>query len=131
MRRLNSVKGGAAPGPLVTAVKMCVVPVATYGADVWWPGTTRLAAKGFVTPQTTHLCNLIDKAIHIALRAALPVWRTTPNAVLHRESGIPPARILLEGNRLRLAARINTLDNLHPLRDRAIVCPDVGTLKYK
>lgn len=30
-----------------------------------------------------------------ALRAALPVWCTTPTPVLHAESGIPPIRILL------------------------------------
>ena len=73
MRRLNTVKRGAAPGPLVTAVNMCVVPVTTYGAEVWWPGMKRPVAKGTVTPQTTHICNLIDKAIHLALRAALTV----------------------------------------------------------
>lgn len=59
------------------------------------------------------------------------MWRTTPNVVLHREGGIPPACILLEGYRLRLAARLNSLDDRHPLRTRASVCPNVGTLKYK
>ncbi|KAI1000223.1 hypothetical protein K3495_g7975 [Podosphaera aphanis] len=61
-----------------------------------------------VTPFTAYLCNLIDKAVRVALRAALPVWRTTPNVILHREGGIPPANVLLEGGRLRLAARINS-----------------------
>ncbi|KAI0993628.1 hypothetical protein K3495_g14556, partial [Podosphaera aphanis] len=131
MRRLNPVRRGATPGPLVTAVNACVVSVATYGAEVWWPGLTRPTARGIVTPPTTNFCNLIDRSVHLALRAALPVWRTTPNAVIHRESGIPPARIILEGNRLRLAARLNSLDNLHPLRSRASLCPNVGTLKYK
>ena len=116
MRQLNSVKRGAAPGPLVTAVDMCVIPVATFGADVWWPGLSRPTAQGRQTPKSTNLCNLIDKVIHLALRSALPVWKTTPNAVLHRESGIPPARVLLEANRLRLASRLNSLDNRHPLR---------------
>lgn len=119
------------PGALVTAIDMCVVSVATFGTDVWWPGRTRPTANGTSTPHSTFLCNLIDKAILLALRAALPVWKTTPNAVVHREGGIPPARILLEANRLRVAARINSLDDQHPLRSRAIVCPNVGTLKYK
>ncbi|KAI0994969.1 hypothetical protein K3495_g13213 [Podosphaera aphanis] len=44
---------------------------------------------------------------------------------------MPPARIILEGIRLRLAARLNSLDNRHPLRTRASLCPNVGTLKYK
>ena len=131
LRRLNYVKRGAAPRALVTAVEACVVSVATYGADVWWPGISRPTKKGITTPKTTYLCNLIDKAVHLALRAALSPWKKIPDAVLNRESSIPPARNLLEGNRLRLAARINALDNRHPLRDWAIVCPNVGTLKYK
>lgn len=131
MRRLNSVKRGAAPIALITAVNSCIVPVATFGAEVWWPGLARPSAYKTVTPPTSYHCGLIDKVIHMAIRAALPVWRTTPNVVLHREGGIPPARIMLEGYRLRLAARINSLDDRHPLRYRASMCPNVGTLKYK
>ncbi|KAI0997120.1 hypothetical protein K3495_g11067 [Podosphaera aphanis] len=131
MRRLNPALRGVAPSPLVAAVSSCVVPVATFGANVWWPRLTRLIALGNFTPPTTHLCSLIDKSVHLALRAALPVWRTTPNVVLHRESGIPPARMLLEGNRLHLVVRLNTLDDRHPLRSRASVCPNVGTLRFK
>ena len=41
MRRLNSNFPGAAPGPLVKAVDSCILPVASYGADVWWPGIKR------------------------------------------------------------------------------------------
>jgi hypothetical protein len=96
MRRLNPVKRGAISGALVTAVNTCVIPVATFGAEVWWPGTSRPSRHGNVTPPTSFRCGLIDKSLHLALRAALPVWRTTPNAVLHREAGIPAAKVLLE-----------------------------------
>lgn len=131
MRRLNPVNRGAAPGPLFMAVDSCVVSFASYGAEVWWPGLTRPTSRGIVTPPTSHLYRLIEKAIYLALKAALPVWKTTPNVVLSRESGIPPARILLECYRLRFTARINSLDNRHPLRCRASFCPNTGTLKYK
>lgn len=67
----------------------------------------------------------------MALRVALPVWKTTSNAILHREGGILSARIILKENRLRLAARINSLDDRHPLGSRASTCPSFGTLKYK
>lgn len=67
----------------------------------------------------------------MGLRAALPMWRTTPYVVLHRDGGTPPARILLEGYRLRLSARLKFLDDRHPLRSRASVCSNVGTLKFK
>ncbi|KAI1005176.1 hypothetical protein K3495_g3041 [Podosphaera aphanis] len=131
MRSLNPVIRGAAPGPLVMAVDACVLSLATYGAEAWCPGSKRLIARGVVTPATTHLCNLVDKAVRLALRAAIPVWKTTPIPILHRESGISPARILLENRRLRHAARLSTLDNRHPLRSQASICPNVGTLKYK
>ena len=131
LRRINSVKQWAAPGLLVTAVKACVTPIATYGADVWWPDLTRAQRRGLVTLQTTHLCKLIDRASILALRAALPVWKTIPIAALHREGGIPPARILLECNRLRLSARLQSLDDRHPLLIRARMCPNEGTIKYK
>lgn len=74
---------------------------------------------------------MIDRATLMGLRAALPANRTTPNGVLHREGGIPPAKYLLEGHRLRLAARLKSLDDRHPLRTRAAICPYDGTKKYK
>ena len=122
MRRFNSAYRGAAPMPLVRAVDACIVPVATFGSDVWWPGLKRPTLRGISTPSTTNMCSMIDKAILTGLRAALPVMRTTPNAVLHREAGIQPANILLEGNRIRVAARLKSLDKQHPLRSRASVC---------
>ncbi|POS86227.1 hypothetical protein EPUL_000399 [Erysiphe pulchra] len=122
MLRLNSVKRGAAPKALITEGDSCVVPVATYGAEAWRLGLSRPKANGTVRSPTSFRCGLIDKALHLALRAALPVWRITPNVALHREGGIPPANILLEGYRSRLATRLNSLDDLHPLRIRANIC---------
>lgn len=67
----------------------------------------------------------------MALRATLPVRRTTPYVVLHRKGRIPPASILLEEYLLRLAARLNSLEDRYPLRVGASVFPKIGTLKYK
>ena len=131
MRRFNSAYRGAAPMPLVRAVDACIVPVATFGSDVWWPGLKRPTLRGISTPSTTNMRSMIDKAILMGLRAALPVMRTTPNVVLHREAGIPPAKILLEGNRIRVAARLKSLNKQHPWRSRASVCPNAGTQKHK
>ena len=55
----------------------------------------------------------------------------TPSTVLDREGGIPPARVLLERNWLRLAARLIALDDRYPLYGRAIICPNISTQKYK
>lgn len=46
-----------------------------------WPGMTRPTARGTITPQTSHLCELIEKVVRKALRAALPVWKLVPMVV--------------------------------------------------
>ncbi|KAI0991080.1 hypothetical protein K3495_g17107, partial [Podosphaera aphanis] len=46
MRQLNTVKRGAAPKALIVAVDSCVIPVATYGTKVWWPGLSRPTVTG-------------------------------------------------------------------------------------
>ncbi|KAK8912630.1 hypothetical protein VCV18_012309 [Metarhizium anisopliae] len=60
----------------------------------------------------------MSKALKQAIRAILPTWKTTPIAVLHRESGIPPVHQLLEARRLRFSVRIKSLDHAHPLAKR-------------
>ncbi|PNP58253.1 hypothetical protein FNYG_15131 [Fusarium nygamai] len=62
-----------------------------------------------------HLLQMITKAMNQAMRAIVPVWKTTPITILHRESGIPPVDQLLEARRLRFSARLKSLDDTHPL----------------
>ncbi|KAI1005977.1 hypothetical protein K3495_g2240 [Podosphaera aphanis] len=131
MRRFNSTYRGAAPKALVRAVDTCIVPVATFRSEVWWPGLSRPPIRRTVTPQITGICEMIDKAILMGLRAALLVVRTTPNVVAHQERVIPPSKYILEGNRLRLAARLNTLGGRRPLRSRAAICPNDGIKRVK
>lgn len=121
IRQLNTVQRGAAPGPLIRAVQACVLSTALYGAEAWWPGLTRTTTqrgKKVGTVMGWHT-ELIDRTVLCAVRAALPVWRTTPNTELHRESGIPPAIVILQQRRLRAAARILKLDTWHPLAIRS------------
>jgi hypothetical protein len=93
LRGLTNTKHGPLPSATRRAVKACVEPVLLYGVEAWYPGSTR--------PQWTHhsrescsriqhLLQRMQKVLNISIRAILPVWRTTPIAVLHRESGIPP-----------------------------------------
>ncbi|RKK82415.1 hypothetical protein BFJ68_g17539 [Fusarium oxysporum] len=60
----------------------------------------------------------MTKAMNQSMRPILPVWKTTPIAALHRESGIPPVAQLLEARRLRFSARLKSLDEAHPLASR-------------
>ena len=71
---------------------------------------TRLAST-----QIKHLVDRFDAVLRHAIRAALPIWKTTPIPALHREAGIPPASILLESQRIRFSARLKSLDVRHPL----------------
>lgn len=71
---------------------------------------------------SSHPWNLIDKVIHVSLRATIAMWNSTPNQISHRENGIWPAQILPETDRLRLAAPWNTLDKRRPLRSWASIC---------
>lgn len=73
MRRLNSVNRRAAPKALIMAVGTCIVPLATYGAEIWWLGLSRPSTTGTVISPTSFHCGLIDKVLHMALRATLPV----------------------------------------------------------
>lgn len=116
VRQLNTVQRGTAPGSLIRAVQACVLSTVLYGAKSWWPGLTRITTqrgKKVGTGMGWHT-ELIDRTILRTVRAALSVWRTTPNTVLHRESGIPPAAIVLQQKRFRAAARIQKLDTWHP-----------------
>ena len=62
----------------------------------------------------------MNKAIVQSMRAILPAWKTTPIAILHRESGIPPITQLLEARRYRFSARLKSLDETHPLVKRTL-----------
>ncbi len=121
IRRINTVQRGADPGPMIRAVQACVISTALYGSEAWWPGLTRVTtqrSKKVGTGVGWHT-DILDSIIIKAVRAALPVWRTTPNTILHRESGIPPAAILLQQRQLRAAARIQRMDTWHPLLTRS------------
>lgn len=53
LRRLNFVQRGAAPKALIKAIDACIVPVATFGAEVWWPGLSRPKLSGTLSPPTS------------------------------------------------------------------------------
>ena len=111
----------------------CVVSTALYGAEAWWPGLTRITTKRDkkVSTGIGWHTKLLDRTILTAIRAALPVWRTTPNIVLHRESGILPAEVLLQQRQLRSIARIRRLDSYHPLATRASETPKDAIKRLK
>jgi hypothetical protein len=89
--------------------------------EAWYPGTTRPRwnqPTKDLSSSIQHPIQRMTKAMNQSMRAILPVWKTTPIAALHRESGIPPVAQLLEARRLRFSARLKSLDEAHPLASR-------------
>ncbi|OAQ62538.1 endonuclease/reverse transcriptase [Purpureocillium lilacinum] len=80
-----------------------------------WSQPTKEGSSGI-----QQLLRKMNKSLHNSMRAVLPVWRTTPIAALHRESGIPPIAQLLETRRMRFAARLKRMDEAHPLAKRTL-----------
>ncbi|KAI0991825.1 hypothetical protein K3495_g16362, partial [Podosphaera aphanis] len=97
----------------------CVLPVAYYGSEAWWPGRSRQGTQGRISNRVDSLLQLLDKVVLTSARAILPVYRTTPTAALHRESGLPPSEIALNGRTTAATVRLRHLDPRHPLLRRA------------
>jgi ribonuclease HI len=121
LRSLTNTKHGPRSSLVRQAVRACVEPVLLFGAEAWYPGLTRPSwwrSSREVSTKIKSLIKKMSKCLKQSMRAVLPVWRTTPIAALHRESGIPPVVQLLEASRLRFAARLKSLDAAHPLASR-------------
>ena len=92
LRCLGKTTRGVLPRLSRQAVAACVLPIAYFAAETWWPGKTR--AKGIKTINNrvgSHV-KLLDKVQSAAARAILPVYRTTPIPALLRESGFSTAQ---------------------------------------
>ncbi len=128
LRGFVNTKHGPLPAAVRRAVRACVEPALLYGAEAWYPGPTRPQwgpGRKDTPTKIQHLVRRMQRALKTSMQAILPVWRTTPTAALHRESGIPPVRQLLEACRVRFAARIKALDEGHPLVTRTLPATQV------
>ncbi|KAF7174224.1 hypothetical protein CNMCM6106_008361 [Aspergillus hiratsukae] len=110
------------PHLLQQAISACVLRKAYFGAETWWPGCTRPGPQQGSPPISNrvnkHLKDL-STVIVTGARAVLPVFRTTPIPILHRESGFYPPEIQLDQIALATSTRLSRLDPDHPLQKRA------------
>lgn len=119
LRSLGCTTRGAPPLLLRQAAIACVLAVAYFASEVWWPGTFRIGPRGRIT--STSMVGAVKKlqgVVHEAARAILPVYRTTPGPALVREAGLKPADIDLDHRSRNAALRVRRLDPNHPLRAR-------------
>ncbi|KAL5592477.1 hypothetical protein FOBRF1_013503 [Fusarium oxysporum] len=125
LRNLSNTKRGPPANLLRKAIITCVIPVLLYGAETWYEGPTKApqhiaqARLGNVATMQAEGINKIDETIRNAIRAILPVWKTTPNNTLYRDAGVPTARVALEDARHRFGLRIQAVHKDHPLAARA------------
>ncbi|KAJ6437079.1 reverse transcriptase [Purpureocillium lavendulum] len=122
LKGIANTKHGPLPRAVRRAVKACVEPTLFYGAEAWYPGETAPSVANpnrLVSTQIKHLVLRLDKVLRHAVRAALPVWKTTPIPAMYREAGTPPAHIALAAQQIRFSARLKSLDGRHPLVKRA------------
>ncbi|OAQ57666.1 endonuclease/reverse transcriptase [Purpureocillium lilacinum] len=122
LKGIANTKHGPLPRAVRRAVKACVEPTLFYGAEAWYPGEVAPSVANpnrIVSTQVKHLVLRLDKVLRHAVRAALPVWKTTPIPAMHREAGTPPASIALAAQQIRFSARLKSLDGRHPLVKRA------------
>ncbi|KAL2889768.1 putative double-stranded RNA/RNA-DNA hybrid binding protein [Ceratocystis lukuohia] len=105
LRYLAGCYKGADTKSMLTAVRACAVSKALFAASAW---------SGLET--TKEAAEKLNISLRKCLRAALPMYRTTPRECLHHAAGIPPFEILLEDEKRREAIRWHTLDDRHILR---------------
>ncbi|XP_044724861.1 RNase H domain-containing protein [Hirsutella rhossiliensis] len=82
--------------------------VAYHLKEAWYPGMTcprwnKPAKEG--PSRIRHLIRRMDKSLNTAMRAILPVWKTTPLSARHREAGIPPSQVLDEAHPLAVRTK--------------------------
>lgn len=115
LRCFGNTFRGISPQLSKQVISACVLPIAHFGSQTWWPGKIRINGGRSVCNRVgTHL-KLLDKVHRAAARAILPVYRTTPSVVLYRESGLSPAELTLDTLSRRAAMRTRRLDPFHPL----------------
>jgi len=107
MRILSGCYKGAPTDSLLKAVKTCVLPILTYGFQAWWPTPERR--------RTTTITAELDKVVRRAVRAALPIYRTTPTHLIAHAAGMPPMDMVLDDLMHGEAIRMSLLDPTHIL----------------
>lgn len=105
------------------AIVACVLLVAYFGAEMWWPDRTRPGNPRLISNRVNFLLALLSTTILVAARATLPVYKTSLNAITYRESAfLTPEIGLLDNMALEATVRLRTLDPDHPLVKHAAAC---------
>ncbi|KAI1005071.1 hypothetical protein K3495_g3142 [Podosphaera aphanis] len=118
LRCLGNTVRGASPRLSRQAAFACVLPIAHFGAETWWPGKSRTISGRVICNRVGSHLGKLGKVYTATARAIFPVYRTTPIAALLRETGLNSAEVALDDISRRAAIRTRRLDPRHPLFTR-------------
>jgi ribonuclease HI len=127
LKSLGKTTRGVSPILVQRAVTACVLKKAYFAAETWWPGRARASVRGRISNRIDGHIRLLEKVVLSGARAILPVYRTTPTAVLFQEAHLLPPEIQLNQTAQTFAARTARLDPYHPLFRRAKRIQQAGT----
>lgn len=116
MRILSGVYHGAPIESLLMAARGCVLPQLMYGVATW----AHNIGKGAI--------DKLETCWRAALRAALPMYRTTPVPVIYHMSSTPHIESIIGDLKRAAGVRASTMPERHPLYD---VKPKGVVAKYK
>lgn len=114
LRSLGNTIWGAPAYLLRRAVTSCVLPILNYASEAWWPSKGRPKNGRTISNCVSGLLHILDVTQNTAIRAILPVYKTTPVPILQREAALPPAEVALDAKLYAASARIHPLDRCHP-----------------
>lgn len=120
IRSLANTARGVSARLLRQASIACVLPVLTFGAEAWWPGRCRLRKHKQVSNRVNAAFSHLENTFRQAIRGTLPVYRTIPTPILHREAAIPPLEHIFDHRRARAHLRAARLDGRHPVHRRLL-----------
>lgn len=109
----------ASPRLIRQACFVCILPIANYDAETWWPGRKRISKSNTsVSTRVEEYLSLIHKFKALCARDIIPVYKTTLVSILSCEAGPLPPEIELDSILRRAPPHIHRLDPYHPLRRR-------------
>ena len=98
------------------AVDACILPILTYGAPAWRPGRVWKNKDGRdIQNGIDGHCRKLEKSENVAIRAILPVWKTTPIKILQREAATSPIYHSLDYLCELAGIKMHRLESKYPL----------------